>query len=497
VSLYNPRLGNKVRPVLNVSEPSGNSFNDNVDRRRVERVVMDTARSFSYKILRAGKSARLDKTDVKDAFKNVPAKTEELRLQGFMVENRYFIELRMIFGARTALAHYDILGNTIEKLAIAESGIPRQFVGRAVDDQPVATPANSTWGKKFTDSYRRICNEVNMELAEDCKDCDKAFSNTTRGKVLGIWFDSEMLSWKLPKEKALTTRVMINELVSKDNVFLDKLQSLLGRLNFVCMMCPFLKAFRFNMNKELASRILDPTLCSKLSDNAKDDLLMHERFLSDNGWCPIAREPTGPPPSAVYFVSDAAGLPNNATLMEPIGFGVVGFDYMGSMVHADQYFWPKDFITHAKDGDGVRFGNKSTTLEWIGLLTPMLTVPELISGRHVILRVDNIACVYGYENGQLKNDESASIMIRTAKLVSAYLGSVVHVEHVPRRSCWEAELVDNLSRSSTSGFLEQRALSRFSHRELPEVLVNWLYTPSSDWSLPLKLLEHVQNILNK
>jgi hypothetical protein len=93
---------------------------------------------------------------------------------------------------------------------------------------------------------------VNVELAEDCEDCDKAFSNTTRGKVLGIWFDSEKLSWKLPTEKALITRELINEVVSKKNVSLNELQSLLGRLNFVCMMCPFLKAFRFNMNRELA-----------------------------------------------------------------------------------------------------------------------------------------------------------------------------------------------------------------------------------------------------
>jgi hypothetical protein len=147
---------------------------------------MDTARSFRYKLLQAGRYARLDKTDVKDAFKNVPAKTEELRLQGFMVKNRYFVELRMIFGARTALAHYDILGNTIEKLAIAESGIPRQLVCRAVDDQPVVTLASLTWGRDFTASYKRICKKVDIELADDCEDCDKAFSNTTRGKVLGI-----------------------------------------------------------------------------------------------------------------------------------------------------------------------------------------------------------------------------------------------------------------------------------------------------------------------
>jgi hypothetical protein len=349
--------------VLNVSEPNGKSFNDNVDTNSVEKVFMDSARSFSYKVLRAGKSARLDKTDVKDAFKNIPAKSDELRLQGFMVENRYFVELRMIFGAKTALAHYDILGNTVEKLAIAESGIPKQFVGRAVDDQPVATPRDSTWGKEFTDSYRRICKEVNIELADDCVNCDKAFTNTTQGKVLGIWFNSEKLSWKLPIEKALATRELINEVVSKDSVTLHELQSLLGRLNFVCMMCPFLKAFRFNMNRELTRRILDPTLCSKLDESAKYDLRVHERFLADDDWCPIAKEPSGPPPSAVYFVTDAAGLPDNASFTEPIGFGVAGFDYTGSTIHADQYFWPKDFIVSASDSNGVRFGNKSATLE--------------------------------------------------------------------------------------------------------------------------------------
>jgi hypothetical protein len=88
-------------------------------------------------------------------------------------------------------------------------------------------------------------------------------------------------------------------------------------------------------------------------------------------------------------------------------------------------------------------------------------------------------------------------MIRAARLISAYLGSVIHVEHVARRSCWEAELVDNMSRSSTSRFLEKRTLSRFNHRELPKELTGWLEAPHSDWSLPLKLLKHVQNLVNK
>jgi hypothetical protein len=228
--------GSKVRPLLNVSKPSGLSFNDNVDKHSVERVSMDTARSFSYELLRAGRNARMDKSDVKDVFKNMPARNDELWLQGFMVGNRYFIELRMIFGARTALAQYDILGNTVEKLAITDSGIPRHFVCRAVDDQPVATPGNSTWGEKFVSSYKKIGRELNIELADDCEDCDKAFTNAKCGKVLGVWFDSSNLTWKLPEEKTLATRLLLRDIVSKKIVCLDEMQSLLGRLNFVCMM---------------------------------------------------------------------------------------------------------------------------------------------------------------------------------------------------------------------------------------------------------------------
>ncbi len=192
---------------------------------------------------------------MKDAFKNVPARIEDLRLQGFMVLDKYFVELRMIFGAKTALANYDVLGNTVEKLAMAESGIPRNCVLRAVDDQPVATPANSNIGEKFVQSYKSICKSINMEIADDCEKCEKAFTNKQRGKVLGVWFDSSNLTWKLPHEKNLGTLEKIRNAVLCNNVSLVQMQSLMGSLNFLTMMCPFLKSFKFNLNSELSIRI--------------------------------------------------------------------------------------------------------------------------------------------------------------------------------------------------------------------------------------------------
>jgi hypothetical protein len=129
------------------------------------------------------------------------------------------------------------------------------------------------------------------------------------------------------------------------------------------------------------------------------------------------------------------------------------------------------------------------------MLLPLVVTPKLAVNRHVILKVDNMACVYGFENGQVRGDVTASILIRAAKIIAAYLGTVIHVRHVKRRSCWEAELADNMTRESTTGFVERRALDCFAQGKLPEALTSWLSAPSSDWGLPASLLEHVKKIL--
>ena len=47
----------KVRPILNMSGPVGRSFNDNVDRPKLERLHMGTAKQFGQALLNAGQDA--------------------------------------------------------------------------------------------------------------------------------------------------------------------------------------------------------------------------------------------------------------------------------------------------------------------------------------------------------------------------------------------------------------------------------------------------------
>ncbi len=114
-----------------------------------------------------------------------------------------------------------------------------------------------------------------MNLAKDCPNFEKAFSNATLGKMLGIFFYTKTLSWSLPKEKIEKTLSIIHAIESKNTICLLEMRQLMGSLNHIGQMCPFLLNFRFNLN-------LVQALCNKnpqvtLPDEALKGL-SHEIF---------------------------------------------------------------------------------------------------------------------------------------------------------------------------------------------------------------------------
>jgi len=111
----------KIRPVLNVSMPNGASFNSNVNKSELEKVKMSSAREFGEVLHECGPGATMSKFDLVAAYKQVPCKIEDLRLQGFMWNGKYFCETCQVFGASTSVSNFDVIGETI---ALSESEIP-------------------------------------------------------------------------------------------------------------------------------------------------------------------------------------------------------------------------------------------------------------------------------------------------------------------------------------------------------------------------------------
>jgi hypothetical protein len=215
-----------------------------VDDLLLEKVYMSTARKFGFSVIDCGKSAIMCKTDFVDAYKIIPAQMQDLNIQGFMWLNRFFIETRQIFGARTAVANFDTFANTIKELAAVNLSIPSDFFHRTLDDIPLVCPSFSNWCKDFSSSMSKLCTDLNVPLAEECPLNEKAFVCQTQGKVLGIYFDTVKLAWKFPMEKKVKALKRI-KFAFENGLSLKEMQELLGTLNDICQMCPFLRAFKF------------------------------------------------------------------------------------------------------------------------------------------------------------------------------------------------------------------------------------------------------------
>ena len=484
----------KVRICMNVSLPEGASFNDNIIPHSLEKIRMTSAKNFSFSILESGKGALMSKFDFIDAYKMIPARLQDLRLQGFSWLGKYFTENSMTFGGEPSVQNFDIAGATAKDLTLIDCNIPAKLVHRQLDDVPLVAPKNSGWCEEFSEKYRTLCDDINMALAPDCPKKDKAFTCSTTGKVLGIKFDTNTLSWKLPRAKKKLALAAIKSALDSNSIHAKQLQKLMGRLNHVSQMCPFLNGFRDPLNKDLSRAISAEPKAIIMSIQAKKDLHVWANFLlKKNEWTPIAHPRSSPPLCTKFFVSDAAGVAKNSKRDGKIGIGLVGLNEKSDTMLTFQLFWPETFIEKKRDKNKKRFGNKTCTLEAIGVLLPFLLIPDKLKNQHIICGVDNMGVVFGWANKKLKRDTCASILIRALHVIEAYLGSVIHVVHVPRVSNWESETADNLSRERTTGFLEKQMLSRTGLNTKLEVLSEWFINPTEDWTLADRLLLHVVN----
>jgi len=243
----------KVRLILNMSYPKGDSFNDNVDKIQTARVSMSSPKQFGQSLVKAGKGAVMSKLDLKDAYKQIPAKIEDLRLQGIHWAGAFFVETQQIFGSSPSVANFDVVAKTIQDVAITKSNTPRRWVHRTLDDTAVVAPGDSGICERFTSEYTQLCNNINIKLAPDCPDNEKAFRNKSEGTILGIRFNTETLEWCISHEKASRVLEDVHLAANAGHMGLKQMEQLHGRLDNFGQMAPFLQAFKRPMNDFLAA----------------------------------------------------------------------------------------------------------------------------------------------------------------------------------------------------------------------------------------------------
>ena len=490
----------KVRPILNMSGPKGCSFNDNVDKTKLERLHMGTAKQFGQALLEAGNNAVFSKFDLQDAYKLMPAKPSDYRLQGFCWLGRYFIETQQGFGGVPSPGNFDRLAKTKDLVVCLENGTPRSQVFRALDDSPCVSRDGSGVVEKFTSGMKNLCEAANIPLAENCQKAEKAFELKKRGVVLGIGFDSSDLTWFLAERKADKVIRRCMDVANANHVDLKQIQKLMGSINDLGQMCPCIKFHKRGGNALLRAFGGNEAILKMVPAKLKEELQLVAKIAdSAKKGLPIAEKPLKASLSTLIFYTDAAGasysLVNGRRVFhnnENRGVSCIGgFDLEDIWIWT-RLNWPEGLITGMKDDKGKSYGSKSTTLEAVGMLLPFVAFPDKVRGRRIEFKIDNIAVMFGWTSGYVTEDETASEILKAVHYLSGANGTTVSVQHVDRVSNKMATLADELSRKEVSDCRRSaKALSEAEFRVTSGFLLEWLKNPRSGGELCRGLVKNL------
>jgi hypothetical protein len=492
----------KVRPIMNLSSPKGQSFNDAVDEFSVDLLKMSSAKLFGEALVQARKGAVFAKEDIQDAYKLIPNPVVQWQLYGFEWLGKFFFDTTTVFGSKAAPAGFDVLPETIVNIVCTLENIPKTCVHRQLDDVPVVSPKGSGLTDRFVSRYKTVCAELKIPLAPYCDRREKAFGPGTYGTVLSINFDSETLTWNLSAEKEAGIQALIDQFLAKNSCSLLEAQKLHGKLFDFSLSCEFMLGFRFHLVE----------LLSKFGANEGRKLI--PRILKDDLWVwkkavaaarlglPLHEAHENPPLDVLTFVSDAAGASlewvdgkSKNTTVEG-DRGVAAVHHVGDIITwVGIVRWPKHLLVGQKSKLGKYFGSRSTTLETVGLFLPFIARPQEVRGRHVLLRVDNTAVVYSWQKKYCGDDPETSLLIRCLHVLEAFLECKIYVKHLKRMSSQVATIADSLSRQAT---ITPEVLAAVEGAEwsFPEgPLVEWLKNPLLDWVLPYKIVSHVKTML--
>jgi len=214
---------------------------------------MLSPKQLGQSLIQAGKGAVMSKLDLKDTYKQIPAKIKDLRLQGIYWGRAYFVETQQIFGSSPSIDNFDVVAKTIQDVAISRCGTNRKWVHRTLDDTAMASPKHSGACEKFTAAYTSLCNSIKIRLAKDCPKNKKAFRNQMHSTVLGIKFSTDTLDWSISQDKAAKVIADVHLAASAGHLDLKQVEELHSRLDNFGQMAPFLQAFKRPLNDYLAS----------------------------------------------------------------------------------------------------------------------------------------------------------------------------------------------------------------------------------------------------
>ncbi|XP_006823663.1 uncharacterized protein LOC102802806, partial [Saccoglossus kowalevskii] len=260
---------NKFRLIYHLSCPSGSSINNGISAElaTVQYANIDDA----VKIIKdLGPGCFLAKSDIKSAFRIIPVAPHDHCLLGFRWDDHFFFDRCLPMGCSTSCHIFERFSSALEWILLKVVGVEATI--HILDDFLFLARTRERCFSELQ-AFLDLCADLGVPIAQE-----KTMGPNTSMVFAGIKLDTVQGECRLPQDKLLCCRSLIDTFLVRKKVMLNEIQSLVGTLNFACIVVVPGRAFLRRLI-DLTKGIKKPNFYIRLTKEVKADLLVWKQFL--------------------------------------------------------------------------------------------------------------------------------------------------------------------------------------------------------------------------
>ena len=402
----------EFRLIHHLSYPRGSSVNDGISPENCS-VSYATISDAIQHIKATGPGCFLAKTDIKNAFRIIPIRSQDHGLLGIRWKGLYYYDRCMPMGCSSSCRTFETLSSAVEW--IAQKKLKIDHIIHLLDDFLIIAPSETLCQGQLH-LFLDLCSYLGIPIAPE-KTCGPA----TTLSFAGIELDSVSFEARLPQDKLEKCVATISDFLTRKKVTLKEVQSLTGLLNFACSVVVPGRAFLRRLI-DLTLGIRFPNHFIRLTREVKLDLQLWQSFLTNFNGRTFFLEDTWSSSDKLQLYTDAAGA---------LGFGAV----FGSKWCYGK--WPSNWLHR-----NIAF------LEFYPIVLSLHLWGHEMQNRCILFFTDNEALVHVI-NKQSCKDKALMFFMRALVLVCLRNNILFRAKHV--RGVHNT-LADSLSRLQVETF---------------------------------------------
>lgn len=402
-----PKSDGKFRLIHDLSHPKGNSVNSLIPPENSV-VSYDGVDKVIKLVKKFGRNAKLAKCDIEDAFRIVCIHPSDYHLLGFTWNQLFYYDRCLPMGASSSCQIFETLSCALQ--FIMETKYNAAGMSHILDDFLFVGPPFSDRCGHDLQTFLALASRVGIPMKKE-----KTVLPTTCLTIYGIEVDSHLMLCRLPQDKIEKISLALSETYKRKRITLRELQSLIGLLNFACLVvCPGRTFLRRLI--DLTMGVVNPRHYIKLTKEARADLNAWKLFIESFNGCSMFLPDDWVSSDHLSLYSDASGS---------IGFASV----FGTLYFAEK--WPASMIQF-----------DITVKELFPITLSLEMWGHLMQNSKVLFLCDNESVTY-IINKQSSRDKVLMRLVRRLVVAALKYNILIRARHIAGKSNL---LADHLSR---------------------------------------------------